>query len=54
MDEAHEVTPHPVPGPTPEPVEVDNSDVGAGARVGVWVAGLIIAIVLLYFIIFLG
>ncbi len=46
MDEADKVTPH--------PVEVDNADVGAGAKVGVWVAALIIAVVLLYFIFFLG
>ena len=27
-----------------EPVEVSNADVGAGARTGVWVTGLLIAV----------
>lgn len=36
------------------PVEVDNSDVGAGARVGTWVAGGISVLLLLLAIYGLG
>ena len=30
-----------------QPIDLDDSDVGAGARTGVWVTGLVVAIMLL-------
>ena len=39
---------------TTEPMEVDNSDVGAGASVGVWVTGVIVAVLILLAIFGLG
>jgi hypothetical protein len=32
---------------TPQPVEIDDSDVGAGAELGVWVTALICAVLIL-------
>ena len=37
-----------------EPVEVSNADVGAGARTGVWVTGLLVAVLILLAIFGLG
>ncbi len=41
-------------GVVPEPVEVSDADVGAGARLGVWVAGTILVALLLLAIFGLG
>jgi branched-chain amino acid transport system ATP-binding protein len=38
----------------PEPVEVDNSDVGAGARLGVWIAAAVLLAILIFFLFGLG
>ncbi len=38
----------------PQPVEVDDSDVGAGAATGVWVTGLLCCVLLLLAIFGLG
>ena len=41
-------------GVVPEPVEVSDADVGAGARLGVWVAGTILVVLVLLAIFGLG
>lgn len=38
----------------PQPVEVDDSDIGAGAATGVWVTGLLCVVLLLLAIFGLG
>ena len=38
----------------PQPVEVDDSDIGAGAAIGVWVTGLLCCVLLLLAIFGLG
>ena len=38
----------------PQPVEVDDSDIGAGASTGVWVTGLLSVVFLLLLIFGLG
>ncbi len=37
-----------------EPIEVSNADVGAGARTGVWVTGLLVVVLILLAIFELG
>ena len=37
-----------------EPVEVSDADVGAGARTGVWVTGLLVVVLILLAIFGLG
>lgn len=39
---------------TPQPVEVSDADVGAGAAMGVWIAGLILVVLILLAIFGLG
>ena len=38
----------------PQPVEVDDSDIGAGASTGVWVTGLLCVVLVLLAIFGLG